>query len=34
VTSEPVCLFAGDYGLEIYANSLGPENFPTKTRTS
>ncbi len=21
--AKPVCLFAGDYGLEIYANSLG-----------
>ena len=22
-TAKPVCLFAGDYGLEIYANSIG-----------
>jgi len=26
--AKPVCLFAGDYGLEIYANSIGvPEDF-------
>jgi NitT/TauT family transport system substrate-binding protein len=26
--AKPVCLFAGDYGLEIYANSIGvPEAF-------
>jgi NitT/TauT family transport system substrate-binding protein len=29
--AKPVCLFAGDYGLEIYANSLGvSEDFLTK----
>src|SRR6476660_6388621 len=30
-TAKPVCLFAGDYGLEIYANSLGvSEDFLAK----
>jgi len=29
--AKPVCLFAGDYGLEIYANSLGvSEDFLAK----
>ena len=29
--AKPVCLFAGDYGLEIYANSIGvSEDFLTK----
>jgi len=29
--AKPVCLFAGDYGLEIYANSIGvPEDFLNK----
>ncbi len=29
--AKPVCLFAGDYGLEIYANSIGvAEDFLTK----
>ena len=27
--AKPVCLFAGDLGLEIYANSIGVhEDFP------
>ena len=31
--AKPVCLFAGDYGLEIYANSIGvAEDFLTKNR--
>jgi NitT/TauT family transport system substrate-binding protein len=30
-TAKPVCLFAGDYGLEIYANSVGvSEDFLAK----
>jgi NitT/TauT family transport system substrate-binding protein len=30
-SAKPVCLFAGDYGLEIYANSLGvSEDFLAK----
>jgi len=29
--AKPVCLFAGDYGLEIYANSIGvSEDFLAK----
>jgi NitT/TauT family transport system substrate-binding protein len=29
--AKPVCLFAGDYGLDIYANSIGvTEDFLTK----
>src|SRR5262245_56018418 len=30
-SAKPVCLFAGDYGLEIYANSIGvSDDFLTK----